>query len=84
MLYISLSAEFIKRVNNFNKTWLYHIGYAESKFLMIDYFFLLCIISSISYSESVYPITPVEPLKATLSIILEFLYILFTLYSYKQ
>ena len=37
MLYISLSAEFIKRVNNFNKTWLYHIGYAESKFRTFEF-----------------------------------------------
>ena len=33
---------------------------------------------TISYSESVYPITPVEPLKAILYDYLEFLYILFT------
>ena len=38
----------------------------------------------LSYSESAYPITPVEPLKASLYEILEFQYILFTLYSYKQ
>ena len=39
---------------------------------------------TISYSESAYPITPVEPLKAIFYDILEFLNILFTLYSYKQ
>ena len=32
MLYISLSAVFIKKVKNFNKTWLKHNEYAESEF----------------------------------------------------
>ena len=32
MLYISLSEEFIKKVNNFNKTWPKHIEYAESEY----------------------------------------------------
>ena len=35
MLYISLSAVFIKKVNNFNKTWLKDIEYAESEFRFI-------------------------------------------------
>ena len=32
MLYISLSAVFIKKVNNYNKTSLKYIEYAESEF----------------------------------------------------
>ena len=40
MLYISLSAVFIKEVNNFNKTWLKHIDYAESEFRTFE--FLIC------------------------------------------
>ena len=40
MLYISLSVVFIKKVNNFNKTWLKHIEYAESKFRTFD--FVIC------------------------------------------
>ena len=32
MLYISLSAVFIKEVNDFNKTWLKNIEYVESEF----------------------------------------------------
>ena len=39
---------------------------------------------TISYSESAYPITPVEPLKASLYDYLVIWYILFTLYSYKN
>ena len=37
---------------------------------------------TISYSESAYPITPVEPLKATLYDHLEFQYILFTIHIF--
>ena len=37
MLYISLSAVFIKKVNNFNKTWLKHIEYAKSEFLTFEF-----------------------------------------------
>ena len=37
MLYISLSAVFIKKVNNFNKTCLKHIEYAESEFRTFEY-----------------------------------------------
>ena len=40
MLYISLSAVFIKKVNNFNETWLKHIEYAESKFRRFE--FVMC------------------------------------------
>ena len=38
MLYISLFA--VKEVNNFNKTWLKHIEYAESKFRTFE--FVIC------------------------------------------
>ena len=42
-------------------------------------------LKTISFSESAYPITPVEPLIAILYDYYEFLHILFTLlYSYKQ
>ena len=37
MLYISLSAVFIKKVKNFNKTWLKHIEYAESGFRTFEF-----------------------------------------------
>ena len=37
MLYISLSAVFIKKVNNFNKTWLKHIEDAESEFRSFEF-----------------------------------------------
>ena len=40
MLYISLSGVFIKEVNNFNKTWLEHIEYAESEFRSFE--FVIC------------------------------------------
>ena len=40
MLYISLSAVCIKEVNNFNKTWLKHIEYAESEFRTFE--FIIC------------------------------------------
>ena len=40
MLYISLSAVFIKKVNNFNKTWLKDIEYAESEFRTLE--FVIC------------------------------------------
>ena len=40
MLYIYLSAVFIKKVNNLNKTWLKHIEYAESEFLTFK--FVMC------------------------------------------
>ena len=39
---------------------------------------------TISYSESAYPITLVEPLEASLYDHFVIWYILFTLYSYKQ
>ena len=35
MLYISLSAVFIKKVNNFNKTWLKDIEYTYGKYLLL-------------------------------------------------
>ena len=35
--YIFLSAVFIKKVNNFNKTWLKHIEYAESEFRSFEF-----------------------------------------------
>ena len=40
MLYISLSVVFIKKVDDFNKTWLKHIEYAESEFR--SYEFVIC------------------------------------------
>ena len=40
MLYISLSAVFIKKVNNYNKTRLKHIKYAESEFHTFE--FVIC------------------------------------------
>ena len=40
MLYISLSEVFIKKVNNFNKTWLKDIEYAESEFHIFE--FVIC------------------------------------------
>ena len=40
MLYISLSAVFSKKVNNFNKTWVKHIEYAESEFSSFE--FVVC------------------------------------------
>ena len=40
MLYISLSAVFIMEVNNINKIWLEHIGYAESEFRTFG--FVIC------------------------------------------
>ena len=40
MLYISLSAVFIKKVNNFNKTSLNDIDYAESEFRSFE--FVIC------------------------------------------
>ena len=40
MLYISLSATFIKNVNNFNKTWRKHIEHAESEFRSFE--FIIC------------------------------------------
>ena len=40
MLYISLSAVFIKKVINVNKTWLKHIEYAESNFRTFE--FIIC------------------------------------------
>ena len=40
MLYISLSAVFVKKVNNFNKTWLNYIVYAESEFRSFE--FVIC------------------------------------------
>ena len=40
MLYISLSAVCIKEVNDFNKTWLKHIEYAESEFRTFE--FIIC------------------------------------------
>ena len=40
MLYISLSAVCIKKVNNFNKTLLKHIEYAESEFPTFE--FVIC------------------------------------------
>ena len=39
---------------------------------------------TISYSESAYPMIPVEPLKASLYDYFVTWFILFTLYSYKQ
>ena len=40
MLCISLSAVFIKKVDNFNKTLLKHMEYAESEFRTFD--FVIC------------------------------------------
>ena len=40
MLYISLSAVSITKVNNSNKTWIKHIEYAESEFRSFE--FVLC------------------------------------------
>ena len=40
MLYISLSAVFIKKVNDFNKTLLKHIEHAESEFRSFE--FVIC------------------------------------------
>ena len=40
MLYIFLSAVFIKEVNSFNKTRLKHIEYAESEFRTFE--FVIC------------------------------------------
>ena len=42
MLYISLSAVFIKKVNNFNKTWLNDIEYAESEFRIFEFVIIYC------------------------------------------
>ena len=40
MLYISLSAVFIKEANIFNKTWLKHVEYAESEYHTFE--FVIC------------------------------------------
>ena len=40
-VYISLSAVFIKKVNNFNKTWPKRIEYAESEFRK-NFEFVIC------------------------------------------
>ena len=37
MLHISLCAVFIKKVNNFNKTWLKYIECAESEFRSLEF-----------------------------------------------
>ena len=37
MLYVSVSAVFFKKVNNFNKSCLKHIGYAESEFRSFEF-----------------------------------------------
>ena len=37
MLYISLSAVFTEKVNNFNETWLKHIEYAKSEFRTFEF-----------------------------------------------
>ena len=40
MLYNSLSGLFIKKVNDFNKTWLKHIKYAEYEIRTFE--FVIC------------------------------------------
>ena len=49
MLYIFLSALFIKKVNNFNKTWLKHIEDAESEFRTFEFVISKFIISKIIF-----------------------------------
>ena len=74
MLYISLSAVFIKKANNFNKTWLKHIEYAESEFRTIEFVYFLVVNNNkyLSYivDNTIFGISvpdyPVEPLKASL------------------
>ena len=44
MLYISLFAVFIKKVNNLNKTLLRHIEYAESDFRTFEFVIFISIV----------------------------------------
>ena len=53
-------------------------------FLVVNNNNIYHMLLTLSYSESTYPITPVEPFKASLYDYFVIWFILFTLYSYKQ